>query len=108
MLFQHGVSAGMVNAGATQSPTTAPPLYTPWSSYQHFGTAWVKPISKSSANPLEARPCGGLDNIYSVYNLSSREGPTCVARELSGRSGYLSCTTENALTPSRHNHGRTL
>lgn len=35
--------------------------------------------------------CGGLDNICSVYNLSSREGPTRVARELSGHSGYLSC-----------------
>ena len=35
--------------------------------------------------------CGGLDNICSIYNLSSREGPTRVARELSGHSGYLSC-----------------
>ncbi|KAL9034857.1 MAG: hypothetical protein Q9180_005176 [Flavoplaca navasiana] len=108
MLFQHGVPVGMVNAGATQSPTTAPPLYTPWSSYQHFGTAWVNPISKSSAAPLEARPRGGLDNICSVYNLSSQEGPTCVARELSGHSGYLSCTTVNARTLSTHIHGRTL
>lgn len=35
--------------------------------------------------------CGGLDNICSIYNLSAREGPTRVARELSGHSGYLSC-----------------
>ena len=35
--------------------------------------------------------CGGLDNICSIYNLSSREGPTRVARELSGHAGYLSC-----------------
>ncbi|KAF8534296.1 WD40-repeat-containing domain protein [Trichophaea hybrida] len=35
--------------------------------------------------------CGGLDNICSVYNLSTRDGPTRVARELSGHSGYLSC-----------------
>lgn len=35
--------------------------------------------------------CGGLDNVCSIYNLSAREGPTRVARELSGHSGYLSC-----------------
>ncbi len=35
--------------------------------------------------------CGGLDNICSVYSLSSREGTTRVARELTGHSGYLSC-----------------
>ncbi|KAA8568170.1 hypothetical protein EYC84_008565 [Monilinia fructicola] len=36
--------------------------------------------------------CGGLDNICSIYNLNSnRDGPTRVARELSGHSGYLSC-----------------
>ena len=35
--------------------------------------------------------CGGLDNICSIYNLSARDGPTRVARELSGHSGYLSC-----------------
>lgn len=36
--------------------------------------------------------CGGLDNICSIYNLNqNRDGPTRVARELSGHAGYLSC-----------------
>ncbi|KAI4264603.1 MAG: hypothetical protein L6R38_001641 [Xanthoria sp. 2 TBL-2021] len=37
LLFQHGVSVGMANANASQSPTAAPPMYTPWSNYQQFG-----------------------------------------------------------------------
>ncbi|KAL8993412.1 MAG: hypothetical protein Q9169_006361 [Polycauliona sp. 2 TL-2023] len=37
MLFQHGVSVGLANANASQSPTTAPSMYTPWSNYQQFG-----------------------------------------------------------------------
>ena len=39
----------------------------------------------------QLRRLRGLDNICSIYNLSAREGPTRVARELSGHSGYLSC-----------------
>ncbi|KAL8697748.1 MAG: hypothetical protein Q9224_002160 [Gallowayella concinna] len=37
MLFQHGVSVGMANANASQSPTTASSMYSPWSTYPHFG-----------------------------------------------------------------------
>ncbi|KAL8845345.1 MAG: hypothetical protein Q9176_000516 [Flavoplaca citrina] len=48
MLFQHGVSVGMANAGATQSPTSAPPLYTPWSGYQHFGLSPMVTMSAGS------------------------------------------------------------
>lgn len=35
--------------------------------------------------------CGGLDNICSIYNLSSKEQPIKVARELAAHTGYLSC-----------------
>eukprot|EP00308_Calcidiscus_leptoporus_P025098 CAMPEP_0119352752 /NCGR_PEP_ID=MMETSP1334-20130426/1980_1 /TAXON_ID=127549 /ORGANISM="Calcidiscus leptoporus, Strain RCC1130" /LENGTH=341 /DNA_ID=CAMNT_0007365859 /DNA_START=94 /DNA_END=1116 /DNA_ORIENTATION=- len=35
--------------------------------------------------------CGGLDNICSIYKLSSKEQPIKVARELAAHTGYLSC-----------------
>mmetsp|Transcript_21218 Transcript_21218/g.46240 ORF Transcript_21218/g.46240 Transcript_21218/m.46240 type:complete len:343 (-) Transcript_21218:71-1099(-) len=35
--------------------------------------------------------CGGLDNICSIYNLSSKEQPIKVSRELAAHTGYLSC-----------------
>ncbi|KAI4248439.1 MAG: hypothetical protein L6R40_000999 [Gallowayella cf. fulva] len=41
MLFQHGVSVGMANANASQSPTAAASMYSPWSTYQHFGLPHV-------------------------------------------------------------------
>lgn len=52
-------------------------------------SSWVMTCAYAPSGNYVA--CGGLDNICSVYNLSSREGPTRVARELSGHSGYLSC-----------------
>ena len=52
-------------------------------------SSWVMTCAYAPSGNFVA--CGGLDNICSVYNLSSREGPTRVARELSGHSGYLSC-----------------
>jgi guanine nucleotide-binding protein G(I)/G(S)/G(T) subunit beta-1 len=52
-------------------------------------SSWVMTTAYSPSGNYVA--CGGLDNICSIYNLSSRDGPTRVARELSGHSGYLSC-----------------
>lgn len=52
-------------------------------------SSWVMTCAYSPSGNYVA--CGGLDNICSIYNLSAREGPTRVARELSGHSGYLSC-----------------
>lgn len=52
-------------------------------------SSWVMTCAYAPSGNYVA--CGGLDNICSVYNLSSREGPTRVARELSGHAGYLSC-----------------
>lgn len=52
-------------------------------------SSWVMTCAYAPSGNFVA--CGGLDNICSIYNLSSREGPTRVARELSGHAGYLSC-----------------
>jgi guanine nucleotide-binding protein G(I)/G(S)/G(T) subunit beta-1 len=52
-------------------------------------SSWVMTCAYAPSGNYVA--CGGLDNICSIYNLSTREGPTRVARELSGHSGYLSC-----------------
>ncbi|KAF2719783.1 guanine nucleotide-binding protein-like protein subunit beta 1 [Polychaeton citri CBS 116435] len=52
-------------------------------------SSWVMTCAYSPSGNYVA--CGGLDNICSIYNLSAREGPTRVARELSGHHGYLSC-----------------
>ncbi|KAI6715865.1 guanine nucleotide-binding protein beta subunit [Diplocarpon mali] len=53
-------------------------------------SSWVMTCAYAPSGNYVA--CGGLDNICSIYNLNSnREGPTRVARELSGHSGYLSC-----------------
>lgn len=52
-------------------------------------SSWVMTCAYSPSGNYVA--CGGLDNICSIYNLSARDGPTRVARELSGHSGYLSC-----------------
>ena len=52
-------------------------------------SSWVMTCAYAPSGNFVA--CGGLDNICSIYNLSSRDGPTRVARELSGHSGYLSC-----------------
>lgn len=51
-------------------------------------SSWVMTCAYSPSGNYVA--CGGLDNICSIYNLSAREGPLRVARELSGHSGYLS------------------
>ena len=52
-------------------------------------SSWVMTCAYAPSGNFVA--CGGLDNICSVYNLSTRDGPMRVARELSGHSGYLSC-----------------
>lgn len=66
-------------------------------------SSWVMTCAYAPSGNYVA--CGGLDNICSIYNLNSnREGPTRVARELSGHSGYLSCcrflNDRNILTSS--------
>lgn len=52
-------------------------------------SSWVMTCAYAPSGNYVA--CGGLDNICSVYNLTPRDGPTRVARELTGHSGYLSC-----------------
>lgn len=53
-------------------------------------SSWVMTCAYAPSGNFVA--CGGLDNICSIYNLNQqREGPTRVARELSGHAGYLSC-----------------
>lgn len=53
-------------------------------------SSWVMTCAYAPSGNYVA--CGGLDNICSIYNLNQqREGPTRVARELSGHAGYLSC-----------------
>ncbi|KAL8922203.1 MAG: hypothetical protein Q9172_003664 [Xanthocarpia lactea] len=62
LLFQHGVSIGMANANASQSPTAASPMYTPWSNYQHFGLPHMATmpsgtrIMENEAQGLQAHP----------------------------------------------------
>ena len=48
-------------------------------------SSWVMTCAYSPSGNYVA--CGGLDNICSIYNLSAREGPTRVARKLSGSLG---------------------
>ncbi|KAG0165305.1 guanine nucleotide-binding protein subunit beta 1 [Apophysomyces sp. BC1034] len=52
-------------------------------------SSWVMTCAYSPSGDLVAS--GGLDNICSVYNLRTRDGPTRPARELAGHIGYLSC-----------------
>jgi len=53
-------------------------------------SSWVMTCAYAPSGNFVA--CGGLDNICSIYNLNqNRDGPTRVARELSGHAGYLSC-----------------
>ena len=53
-------------------------------------SSWVMTCAYAPSGNYVA--CGGLDNICSIYNLNqNRDGPTRVARELSGHAGYLSC-----------------
>lgn len=52
-------------------------------------SSWVMTCAYSASGNFVA--CGGLDNICSIYNLRTRDGPVRPARELSGHTGYLSC-----------------
>ncbi|CAO3626560.1 unnamed protein product [Cunninghamella echinulata] len=52
-------------------------------------SAWVMTCAYSPSGNFVA--CGGLDNICSIYNLKTREGPVRPARELSAHTGYISC-----------------
>ncbi|KAI7859807.1 guanine nucleotide-binding protein subunit beta [Circinella umbellata] len=52
-------------------------------------SSWVMTCAYSPSGNFVA--CGGLDNICSIYNLRTRDGPVRPARELSAHTGYLSC-----------------
>ena len=52
-------------------------------------SSWVMTVGYSPSGNFVA--CGGLDNICSVFNLSSQEVPIKVFRELSSHNGFLSC-----------------
>lgn len=52
-------------------------------------SSWVMTCAYAPSGNFVA--CGGLDNVCSIYNLRSREGPVRPARELSAHTGYLSC-----------------
>ncbi|QSL64875.1 hypothetical protein MERGE_002179 [Pneumocystis wakefieldiae] len=48
--------------------------------------------------------CGGLDNVCTIYDISSKDGRAKIARELMAHTGYLSCcrflSDEQILTSS--------
>ncbi|ORY99880.1 G-protein beta subunit [Syncephalastrum racemosum] len=52
-------------------------------------SSWVMTCAYAPSGDYVAS--GGLDNICSIYNLRTREGPTRPARELIAHTGYLSC-----------------
>jgi len=52
-------------------------------------SSWVMTCAFSPCGTKVA--CGGLDNICSIYNLSSKDQPIKVQRELAAHTGYLSC-----------------
>ncbi|KAG1076603.1 hypothetical protein G6F42_025418 [Rhizopus arrhizus] len=52
-------------------------------------SSWVMTCAYAPSGNFVA--CGGLDNICSIYNLRTRDGPVRPARELSAHNGYLSC-----------------
>ncbi|CDS03869.1 Putative Guanine nucleotide-binding proteinFT subunit beta [Lichtheimia ramosa] len=52
-------------------------------------SSWVMTCAYSPSGRYVAS--GGLDNMCSIYNLQTRDGPTRPARELVAHSGYLSC-----------------
>ncbi|KAL9600611.1 MAG: hypothetical protein Q9219_003044 [cf. Caloplaca sp. 3 TL-2023] len=59
MMFQHGVSVGMANASASQSPTAAASLFTPYSSYPLSGVSPYVTFP-SSGRLIENEPSQGL------------------------------------------------
>jgi len=52
-------------------------------------SSWVMTCAFSPTGQRVA--CGGLDNICSIYNLTSKDQPIKVSRELAAHTGYLSC-----------------
>lgn len=52
-------------------------------------SSWVMTCAYAPSGDFVAS--GGLDNICSIYNLNTRNGPTKPARELVGHTGYVSC-----------------
>ena len=52
-------------------------------------SSWVMTCAYAPSGKYVAS--GGLDNMCSIYNLQSKDGPKQPARELSSHTGYLSC-----------------
>jgi len=52
-------------------------------------SSWVMTCAFSPCGTKVA--CGGLDNICSIYSLTSKDTPIKVQRELAAHTGYLSC-----------------
>lgn len=52
-------------------------------------SSWVMTCAYSPTGSAVA--CGGLDNICTIYQLSTRDGNVRTTRELLGHTGYLSC-----------------
>lgn len=52
-------------------------------------SSWVMTCAYAPSGNLVA--CGGLDNICTIYDISSREGFAKIAQELVAHTGYLSC-----------------
>ncbi|KAG5440891.1 hypothetical protein PCK2_000046 [Pneumocystis canis] len=52
-------------------------------------SSWVMTCAYSPSGNFVA--CGGLDNICTIYDISSRDGSANIAQELTGHAGYLSC-----------------
>ncbi|KAL9030002.1 MAG: hypothetical protein Q9196_001832 [Gyalolechia fulgens] len=59
MLFQHGVSVGMANASASQSPPGASSMFTPYNTYGFAGVPQFAPLT-SQGRLLESEAAQGL------------------------------------------------
>ncbi|KAL9006147.1 MAG: hypothetical protein Q9188_001116 [Gyalolechia gomerana] len=59
MLFQHGVSVGMANAGASQSPPATSSMFTPYNAYAFAGVPQFAPLT-SQGRLLESETSPGL------------------------------------------------
>ncbi|KAK9462378.1 WD40-repeat-containing domain protein [Lipomyces oligophaga] len=52
-------------------------------------SSWVMSCAYAPSGNFVAS--GGLENVCSIYSLSSRDGPSRATRELAAHSGYISC-----------------
>ncbi|KAL8734416.1 MAG: hypothetical protein Q9181_003219 [Wetmoreana brouardii] len=59
LMFQRGVSVGMANATASQSPTAAPSIYPAYNTLQHYSVPHFAPAA-SPSRVIEHEPSQGL------------------------------------------------